>query len=171
MTTARPRTLAETWPVRIVRHALEVAVAAVVAFYAGMISVQVFYRYVLNSSLVWSEEIVRYSLLWGVMLGAALAADRQAHIALDPLRNLVTPPVRVAQIWLSGLLVVLFCGLLVWYGYDYAWRVRFMRSPAAQFPMKWAYAAIPVGGGLTAFFVLVHLISGTQARSEREARL
>ncbi|MBP6679467.1 MAG: TRAP transporter small permease, partial [Paracoccus sp.] len=74
-------------PVRFVRLVSEISLAAIVAAYAIIICTQVFYRYALNSSLVWSEEVVRFALLWGVMIGAGVATDRLAHIALDPLAN------------------------------------------------------------------------------------
>ena len=153
--------LDQSWPVRLVRHGLEVVVAAVVLLYAAIICAQVFYRFVLNSSLVWSEELVRYGLLWGVMLGAALASDRGAHIALDPLRESVSPNTYRVLAWLSGLVVLAFCAVCFWYGWDYVYRIRFMSSPASQIPMIYVYSAIPVGAALIGFFVVVHLVSGT----------
>lgn len=157
--------LARSWPVRAVRRALEALVASVVLGYAMIICAQVFYRYALNSSLIWSEEIVRYGLLWGVMLGAALASDRNAHVALDPLRGAVSDGTYRVVAWISGALILTFCAIVAWYGYQYCWRIRFMSSPAVQIPMVYVYAAIPVGCALIAFFTLVHLISGTHLSS------
>lgn len=154
-------TLAQSWPVRIVRHALEAAVAIVVASYAVIICTQVFYRYVLNSSLIWSEELVRFGLLWGVMLGAGLASDRNAHIAIDPLRDFVRPSAYRIISFCSSLLILVFCAIVAWYGWEYSYRIRFMTSPASQIPMMYVYAAIPVGCLLMAFFCIVHLVSGT----------
>jgi len=159
--TTPANTLAQALPVRLVRHALEATVAAVVFGYALIICAQVFYRYVLNSSLIWSEELVRYGLLWGVMLGAALATDRNAHIALDPLREAVSARTYRLVAWASGLLILLFCAIVAWYGWEYLYRLRLMRSPASQIPMMYVYAAIPVGCLLMAFFTLVHLVAGT----------
>ena len=157
----RPRTLAFSWPVRLLRHLLEASVAVIVASYAAIICAQVFYRFVLNSSLVWSEELVRYGLLWGVMIGAALASDRNAHIALDPLRRVASPGGRRALLWTSGTLILVFCAVAGWYGWDYAYRLRNMASPAMRMPMIWAYLSIPVGSALIAIFTLVHLVSGS----------
>lgn len=36
-------------------------------------AIQVIYRYVFNDSLVWSEEVARYALIWSAMIGAAVA--------------------------------------------------------------------------------------------------
>jgi len=157
----RPPGLAGTLPVRVVRHGVEAAVAAIILSYAAIICAQVFYRYVLNSSLIWSEELVRYGLLWGVMLGAALASDRGAHVALEPLKEVLEPNRYRLVMWVAGFLVVVFCAVVGWYGWEYLHRLRFMRSPASQIPMKYVFAAIPVGCGLMAFFTLVHLVSGT----------
>ncbi|HPJ47404.1 MAG TPA: TRAP transporter small permease subunit [Synergistales bacterium] len=42
----------------------------------GDILLGVFCRYVLKSSLIWTEEVARFSLVWIVMLGALGAAVR-----------------------------------------------------------------------------------------------
>lgn len=165
------RTLADAGPVRILRHTLEIATAFVVISYATIICLQVFYRYVLNSSLVWSEELVRYALLWGVMLGAALASDRNAHVVLDPLRESVSPTTYRVIAWISGLLIIVFCGVVAWYGWEYLSRLSSMKSPASQIPMMYVFASMPVGCVLIAFFTIIHLISGTylpNGRSDEE---
>jgi TRAP-type C4-dicarboxylate transport system permease small subunit len=145
----------------MVRHAVEAAVAAIILGYAAIICAQVFYRYVLNSSLIWSEELVRYGLLWGVMLGAALASDRGAHVALEPLKDVLAPDRYRVVMWVTGTLILVFCAVVGWYGWEYLSRLRHMRSPASQIPMPYVFAAIPVGCGLMAFFTLVHLVSGS----------
>jgi hypothetical protein len=38
-----------------------------------VVAVQVFFRYVLNQSLFWSEELARYLLVWLSFLGASVA--------------------------------------------------------------------------------------------------
>lgn len=154
-------TLENSTPVRIVRHALEASLAVLMFSYAMIICTQVFYRYALNSSLIWSEELVRYGLLWGVMLGGVVALDRHAHIALDPLRERISPGAYRIVAWASGLFVIAFCAITAWYGTEYAYRIRLMSSPASQIPMIYVYAAIPVGFSLMAFFAVVQLLSGT----------
>lgn len=157
--------LADSMPVRAVRTLTEAAVAVLVAGYAVIICVQVFYRYVLNSSLVWSEELVRYGLLWGVMMGAALASDRGAHIALEPLKSRLSVRAYGRVLWASGLLIVVFCAITGWYGWEYTSRLWRMSSPASQIPMPYVFVSIPVGCALIAFFTLVHLISGSFANT------
>lgn len=160
-TTQARGTLAQSGAVRVVKTLTEAAVALLVGSYAAIICVQVFYRYALNSSLVWSEELVRYGLLWGVMLGAALASDRGAHIALEPLKSVLTPCGYRRVMWASGLLIVLFCAVTGWFGWEYTSRLWRMSSPASQIPMPYVFISIPIGCALIAFFTLVHLISGS----------
>lgn len=149
-------------PVMLVRRLVEWFLALIMASYAIIICTQVFYRFVLNSSLTWTEEVVRYALLWGVMVGAGVASDRGAHVALDPLRGLLKS--RRAQVglsWIVGGLVIVFCAIVSYASVEYIGRLWNMTSPAAQLPMRYVFAAIPTGCGLMIFFVLVHLISGT----------
>ena len=40
-----------------------------------IISVQVFRRYVLQSSLDWSEELARYFFIWAVYIGCSFATN------------------------------------------------------------------------------------------------
>jgi TRAP-type C4-dicarboxylate transport system permease small subunit len=160
------RTLENSLPVRVLRRAMEGSLAAIVFSYALIICLQVFYRYVLNSSLIWSEELVRYGLLWGVMIGGVIATDRHAHIALDPLRGRLPEKAYAAVALCASLIVVLFCAIVAWYGTQYAYRIRFMSSPASQIPMIYVYGAIPVGFALMAFFAIVQILSGTYRTAE-----
>ena len=50
---------------------------------AALVAVQVFFRYVLNHSLFWSEELARFLLIWLTFLGASVAYHRRAHPGID----------------------------------------------------------------------------------------
>ncbi len=161
-------TLPQAWPVRIVRHLSEMTLATIVAAYAVIICAQVFFRFVLNDSLVWSEEVVRYGLLWGVMIGAGVASDRLAHVALDPLRSVVEGHAALALRCIVGLLILTFSAIVIWASIQYVGRLWMTTSPAASIPMRYVFSAIPVGFGLMSFFTLVHLLadSGNPQRDQ-----
>ncbi len=48
-----------------------------------LLSVSVFYRYVLNDSIYWSGEVARYMLVYIVFLGSTMAHKHKAHIRID----------------------------------------------------------------------------------------
>lgn len=151
-------------PVVAVRLLVELICVLGVAGYSILICLQVFFRFFLNSSLTWSEEIVQFMLLWTVMLGSAVATDRGVHITLNPLDNHVGDRGRriLARVALTGTMV--FCGYLAWYGLQLVLRTMRMTSPAADIPMWAVYSAMPVGAVLICFFALIHFIDGTDLR-------
>src|SRR4051812_32154145 len=73
-------------PLRALIEALTVGILAV---YVAILIAQIVLRYVFNASLVWSDELVRYGLVWNVMLGAALVSLRSGHIRVDILETLL----------------------------------------------------------------------------------
>jgi TRAP-type C4-dicarboxylate transport system permease small subunit len=148
-------------PVRILRHIVEVLTVLGVATYSILICTQVFYRYVLNSSLTWSEELVQFLLLWTVMLGSAVATDHGAHIVLNPLDEHLGPKGRRIRSAIAQLGTIAFCSVLAYYGCVLAYRTRFMSSSAADIPMAYVYAAMPVGAVLIIVFATIHAIAGT----------
>ncbi len=111
---------------------------------------QVFMRYVMRSPFVWSEEVARYLLIWCTFIGVSLAVRQSRHIRVDALA-LVLGPIGnriLAYLALFGMLV--FCAVIVFYGYDVVDRIRMIgqTSPSLGIPMWWIYAAAPVGFGL-----------------------
>ena len=164
-TPAVPPSIAQSAPVRALRRVMEIATVAMIAIYAVLILLQVFFRYALNSSLTWSEELVMYILLWSVMVGSAIATDRGAHIALNPLDAHLSPRWRRIRAIAADACTISFCGILVYYGAVLVVRTQMMTSPAAGIPMMYVYAAMPVGAVLIIILSVVHAIAGTVHRS------
>lgn len=56
---------------------------------AVVISLQVFFRYVLNSSLVWGEELPRVCFVFVILLAIPLGIKRGSHVGIDLLPDLL----------------------------------------------------------------------------------
>lgn len=68
---------------RVVNYLIEhIATWMFISFFI-MVILQIFYRYILNMPLTWSEEAARYLNLWSVLLGAALAVKHKDHLRVD----------------------------------------------------------------------------------------
>ena len=68
---------------KVLEESLRFALLALFAVIIVCVSLQVFFRYVLNDPLTWSEELARFSFMWMVFLCLGLAERDDQHIAVD----------------------------------------------------------------------------------------
>ena len=125
------------------------------ASYCCIILLQVFYRYVLNDSLVWSEEAVRFEQFWLIMLASGLCAQRRAHIRLEGLESLVPQRFRRSVEMFGDCVTIGCCLFLLWTGIQLTLESVDTLSAASQVSMSYVYAAMPVGAVLTILWTVL----------------
>jgi len=122
------------------------------------ILLQVFYRYVLNNSLTWTEEIARFIMVWMVFLGFSMVSKRKVNISLEFFLKKISSKVRkpleiLLQVYIIYFLLILFkLGIVL---VESAYR---QVAPASQISMKWVYLALPAGIVILVFQHIVLLI-------------
>ena len=120
---------------------------------------QVGTRFLLEQPSTWTEELMRRLLVWMVMLGAAVAFRHGALISVDLMLKTARGKWRI---FVNGFITVTslaLLGILIWYGIDLLWRIRFQTWASLDFlSMAWAYASIPVGAAVAVIGLLAHQI-------------
>jgi TRAP-type C4-dicarboxylate transport system permease small subunit len=119
---------------------------------ALIVATQVFFRYVLNQSLFWSEELARFLLVWLTFLGATVAYRRKAHPGIDVLYSRMSPALQKAAVILTHLAAITLFAVMVFYGYQFAYFIRLQISPALYLPKWIILSIIPLSG----LILLVH---------------
>jgi TRAP-type C4-dicarboxylate transport system permease small subunit len=109
---------------------------------------QVFYRYVLGDPLGWTEEVMRYTVVWMTFLVAGAVLYSGEQLSIDLLGGVLPRRLRRIQSILVLLLISLFCFVLVVYGWPQAVRNASQVSPVAQIPMILPYMSVVAGGAL-----------------------
>ncbi len=115
---------------------------------------QVVSRFVLSQPSTWTEEAMRRLLIWCVMLGVVVAFRRGALVSVDLMLRLSKGAWRHVVRTVITVSSLTFLGVLLWFGVDLAWRVRFQTFASMEISMAWAYAALPVGAALAIVAVL-----------------
>ena len=136
-----------------VYRVLRAAIVLLLAGYLTLVLLQVFFRYVLNESLFWAEEAVRFSMVWSVLLGSAVVARDRAHIRIDVFESLLPPRMRRGFDLALDLLMIAFAIVLAVTGWQFVGRSLMQSSPALNVPMWIVYVAVPIGAMLQACFV------------------
>jgi C4-dicarboxylate transporter DctQ subunit len=134
---------------------LEAVTVLLLAVYFVLVVLQVFFRYVLNRSLFWSEELVRFALVWSVMLGSAVVAYRGEHIRIDVIDAVLSPRARRAVGRVAQVLTFAFCVILAGTGIQFTLRTLTQRSAVLEVPIWAVYAAVPVGAVLEGVCMLL----------------
>ena len=114
--------------------------------------IQVFYRYVLQNSLSWSEELARYCFVWLVYMGIPYGCKIMRHIKIDAGLYLFPKKARKYVVILGDVIFFIFALVIVYYAWGLEQKqIMFGQlSPAMQIPMWIPYGAPFVGFILTA---------------------
>lgn len=148
-------------------------VLAVFAFSAMSIItiVAVFFRYVLNHPLIWSEEASRYLMVWGLLIGISIATKQAAHLGIDVFVSYAPKKIRKVLVMISNILLIVMYVVLV------ILSVQFIGmaiktgnvSPILRIPFWQIYLALPIGFGLSTIRgiqVLVGVIKNEEKTEE-----
>jgi TRAP-type C4-dicarboxylate transport system permease small subunit len=154
----------------LLRHAAAVlGVVAALVMIASLL-LGVFYRYVLESSLAWSDELALLAFTWTVFLISSTMIRDAGHVRVTVLLDLLRWPVNEVLERLIFFVLLGFGLVMIWTGWQFTEFTWSQVSPAIRYPLWWRNAALPVGGALIALHAFVALVSPkritTDARGE-----
>ena len=160
-----------------------------------LVNVNVVFRYILNSPIKWTDEVVTSLFVWTVFMGSAYAHRRHAHLGVDIVVNLVHGKARTVIEFIVSLLEILILVLLTYISGQYVLNLIFKRGIMFKFakgaftwgtvkltktdtlliPKWYTGIAVPLGFGLSLiysiFFFLrdkLHIIKTKAPAEESE---
>ena len=133
---------------------------------AALVAVQVFFRYVLNHSLFWSEELARFLLIWLTFLGASVAYHRRAHPGIDTVTLLLPPYLKKTAAVCVHLASLALFGVMIIYGCQFAYFVRLQISPALVLPKWIIYSIVPFSGAVLMLHALAFFVKDLKREAD-----
>jgi TRAP-type C4-dicarboxylate transport system permease small subunit len=119
---------------------------------------QVFSRYILNDPSTFTDEFLRYAMIWTSMLGAAYVFGQRKHLALVFLRHKLHGKQRAVLMFFTDIIVILFAaGIMVYGGSFLASRTIYEITPVLSLSMGKVYSIIPIAGALIIILKLIDL--------------
>ncbi len=128
-------------------------------------------RYFFSIGFNWTEEVMRYCMIWLMMTGSVACIFRAEHMGIDALEALVAP--RWSRYVKSALYSVggIFCIVILFYSYPLALRNAAQTAPASGISMILPYAALPVGSALMLVQIALSWFSGFETdRAKTDAK-
>lgn len=118
---------------------------------------QVFTRYILNSPAAFTEELVRYFLIWTSFIGAAYAFSTRQHMSLVLLLEKLGPAGKRVLMTMIDVLILLFAVLIILIGgTKLAMSAKMEFSALLGIPRSLVYSMAPVSG---VFIIIAQIIN------------
>lgn len=127
-----------------------VGLLGLVALVIGLVQVVGRYLYP-EHAISYAEEVIVYLIIWAIMIVASQLVRRDGHVRPDLVLRLLPPRFLRWVEMLNCLVAILFCGALVWYGWEIVDTSLLIGETSAtdlQFPMWIYYLALPAGSVL-----------------------
>lgn len=143
----------------VANRATEWVLAPIVAFFAIVLIVSVFSRYVFQLPIVTSIEMTRIAFVWAVFLGAAIGLKRGAHVRVVAFVSMMPASAsRLAPAIVHGSFLI-FASLMVWHGWTLTGRMFLTTFPTLAISQGWLYLALPVSGALMGLHAAAALLN------------
>ncbi|WP_339860150.1 MULTISPECIES: TRAP transporter small permease [Alphaproteobacteria] len=120
---------------------------------------QVFSRYVIGATFIWTEELAMFCFTWSILLAATSILRDGSHVSLDFIVKAL--PERLENFWkrIIDLAVLAFFIVFAVAGAEYLQTTFGQVSPALRLPMAWINVAAPVCGTLGCIHTFCRIIT------------
>ena len=129
-----------------------------VASIAGIMLAQVVFRYVLNSSLQWSEELSVLALVWAVFIGSAVLVRGWQHIAVTAFVKMLPDRLQSMTFVVAKILTLLFLIVVTYYAVMVFIGPIHATSVSLGVSTRWAKFSLAVGGALMTVVTLAEIV-------------
>lgn len=129
------------------------AIAALVGVMVLGCCWQVITRFLLNNPSKYTEEFLRYALIWMTMLGVPYAYGQERHISINIVTKTFSQKGSLMTKMVIEVIVMLLCvTVFIIGGIMVTMNSAGQISPALQIPMPLYYVGLPICGVLTLLY-------------------
>ena len=133
-------------------------VCYLIFFLALIVGYEVVARYAFKSPTLWVHELSAMFFGTFVLIGGAYTALKGGHVCMDVVYGSFSPRVRALLDVITFFIALAFVGVLVWKGWESAWRsIKLLEEASTQWgpPLYPFRTVLPVG----AFLLLLQLVA------------
>jgi len=107
---------------------------------------QIFTRWVMGNPSTFTDEFLRYVLIWASLIGSAYCFYRDEHLSLTLVTDRAKGPFAIVlQIFIEAAILFFVCYVFVFGGYRLAVNATNVSS-VIRLPFKFLYSVLPVSG-------------------------
>ena len=148
---------------RLLSRLIESLVVLIAGIIVAIVTAEVTLRYLFSHSMIFTEELSRYLMVWIVFLGSALAIRDGSHIHIQILVKRLGPRMQQNVKLASYALIIAFLVFITVEGLKILPRQLQQMCITIDISLFYFYLAIPVGSILMIIFLLP-IIRQTLAR-------
>lgn len=135
----------------------------------ALVTWQVISRYVLNDPSTFSEELLRFGVIWLSLMGTAYVAGKTGHMSVDLMKNLLPPWWQKAlDILIQVAFIAFAIGVLIVGGMRAVNIAAHQYTAVLQIPMGAIYGSLPVAGVLTLAYSILNITDLLLGRSTKQ---
>lgn len=153
---------------RLFRHLDEILMVLLIGTICLVLILQVFFRWVLQSPLIWSEELARYLFVCLTMLGLSYNVRKKNNISMELLYSKMPPKVQFVISCLTDILALALFGYMIPEMYQYTMSQAGVKSAAMRMPMVILAGSVLVGFILVIIQVIYSLYMRIRDSRRRE---
>ena len=143
-----------------------------VAIFAGIVTVNllaVVARYVFSNPIGWSEEALRYAIVWAVYLVAGATFRHGEQMMIDLIIIIPSKTIKRVAALLSLLTTLILAAIVVTLGLPFLLDTGQV-SPSMRLPMWFPYASVVVGYFMIALQAIAGYMEGSMQSLEEVAQ-
>jgi TRAP-type C4-dicarboxylate transport system permease small subunit len=121
------------------RRAEDIAVALLGTMFVCFL-IQIFFRYVLNHPVGWTEEVSILTWLWTVLWGAAFVISEKEEVRFDIIYSAVSENARRIFTIITGAALIFLYGISLPAAYSFVTFMKVERSAYLHIPVNYLYS-------------------------------
>lgn len=142
---------------RTLNRIVENVCAVFAIMMTGLVIYQIVARNILHISLSVVEEVSRYCMVWLGLLGATIGFRTKSHVAVTFLVDKFPPAIRKPIEILINLMVIVFCLILLVYGWEMVSRTIQKSTSMPWLPVKYIMSVVPLCGLISILYSLENI--------------
>lgn len=139
-------------------NSIKVAGALSLLIMVCIIFIGIFFRYILHSSLIWTDELASYIFIWNIYIGVILASRSDMHTKIDFIINLFPEKVRLFIVYFNKIVIIFLYVLLCYLGIETMRTFSIVKTVTTKISWAFIYLTVPIAFGLSFLDEIVGLI-------------
>jgi len=147
---------------RIINKTEDVFSVSILIVLCVVVFLQVFFRYVVNKPLAWSEELARFLSIYLVYIASSVVLRDDSHMSMDYVVQLLPEKARAIVDIIGKVIISSFLILAIVKSFTIVRITFFQVSPSLNIPMGVIYAALPISFSLMLIDFITRILLRTR---------